>query len=332
MMSQARPLISVVVLSYDRPDYLREALRSLLEQTYENLEIIVVDNESKSSREIASVVGDFEGVRLIHNQHNLGYAGGMNRGLQSASGLYVYLTEDDIVLEADCISRLVQFVERHPSTGLAAPIMYNKKERTILCAGGEFELGAVYRKRVYGAGELDTGQFSHPFNVTYIDGAAMFACADLLKKLHGFREEFFMYVEAVELCARVIEQGRTLAVVPQAKVYHFEPPEGPTAPEIEFHKIKNFFSLYLLHAPARHLPEFVCRYAVFNTIRSILGGKGDTLILLKALLWVLRRTPSLLRERYQRQLSVSDSERAPVDQLQDETFYFPETLRHPSIK
>ena len=111
-MSLASPTVSVVLLSYNRPAYLREALDSLLAQSYENLEITVVDNPSPASAEIARLVGQYPNIKLIRNESNLGYAGGMNRGIESASGRYVCLTEDDIVLEKDCIRRLVEFITK----------------------------------------------------------------------------------------------------------------------------------------------------------------------------------------------------------------------------
>ena len=292
------PRVSVVLLSYNRPAFLREALAALLVQSYKNFEITVVDNPSPASEEIAQFVSQYPGVTLIQHQTNLGYTGGMNKGIASASGDYICLTEDDIVMDQDCIQRFVEYMDDHPATGLIAPIIYNKAGRTIRWAGGRFELGGVYRMKIYGAGESDIGQFPDPFEVNFIDGATMFARADLWKSLSGFREDFFMYAEAVDLSIRVAKSGKKLEVVPQAKVYHFEPPENPTPPEIEFHKIKNFFSLYLLHAPLRVLPEFVCRYAVLNTLRSLLGRRGNTFLRLRALFWVLKRTPYLLKERY----------------------------------
>lgn len=299
MVKISPPIVSVVLLSYNRPAYLQEALASLLSQSYSKLEITVVDNPSPASAEVARLVGQHPNVKLIQNSDNQGYAGGMNRGLERAAGSYVFLTEDDIVLDSDCIKRLVEYMDGHDSAALVSPIIYNKTERTIRCAGGELVLGGVYHRKINGAGERDTGQFSVPFDVKYIDGAAMFARADFWQRFKGFREEYFMYVEATELCARVLKSGQKMAVVPQAKVYHFEPTDGPTPPEIEFHKVKNFFSLNLLHAPARHLPEFICRYAVINTVRTLLGRTGSPpLTFLKALWWVMRRTPSLLRERY----------------------------------
>jgi GT2 family glycosyltransferase len=292
------PLVSVVFLSYNRPTFLQEALASVVHQSYENLQITVVDNPSPSSGEVSRLVEGHPTVKLIQNSTNLGYTGGMNKGIQQATGDYVFLTEDDIVLERDCIQRLVEYLEKHPSADLASPIIYNKTSNTIRCAGGDFALGGVYRKQVFGAGEIDVGQFPHPFVVNYIDGATMFARREFWQHFKGFREEYFMYVDAVELCARVRKLGKQMVIVPEAKVYHFEAQEKLTPPEIEFHKVKNFFSLYLLHAPMRSLPEFFFRYAVINTARTLLSRKGSTpRTFLKALLCVVKSTPSLLRER-----------------------------------
>jgi hypothetical protein len=88
-----------------------------------------------------------------------------------------------------------------------------------------------------------------------------------------------------------------MAIVPRAKVYHIEPSPGAVSPELQFHKIKNFFSLYLLHAPARVLPEFICRYAIWNILRTMLKSRELSGPSLRALLWVLKRTPALLMER-----------------------------------
>lgn len=297
----AQPLVSVVLLSYNRPHLLAEALASLCRQSYQNLEVTVVDNPSPASAEVARVVSQFAGVRLLQTERNLGYAGGMNRGLAAASGDYVYLTEDDIVLESCCIETLVEFLESNGLADLVAPIIYNKTSGTIRCAGGNLALGGVYRRSINGAGEPDVGQFPRAFDVTYIDGATMFARREFWTKFKGFREEYFMYVDAVELCARVAKSRRRMTIVPQAKVHHFEPTVGPASPELEFHKLKNFFAVNLLHAPVRCLPEFVCRYAVINGVRAVFSRHGRSpRVFFKALAWVVKKTPSLLKERVER--------------------------------
>lgn len=295
-MNGVSPTISVVVLSYNRPALLAESLSSLQSQTYRACEVTVIDNPSPASEEVARVVEQFMGFNLIKSRVNLGYAAGMNRGLELSAGEYTLITEDDIVLDRDCIRHLVEYAEANPETGLAGPLLYNKSEGTIRCAAGDFELGGVYRIKIYGAGERDEGQFPHPVQVTYIDGAVMFARTDFWRRLGGFREEFFMYGESVELCAKVAKKGKRLTLVPQAKVYHFEPPaDANSSPEFVFHRHKNFFALYLLHARARCLPEFFARYAALGLLRAATNGSWRPF--LRALFWTARRAPSLLRER-----------------------------------
>lgn len=275
----------------------------MLGQSYKNLEIIVVDNPSPSSAEIALIVSQYSNVKLIQNSVNSGFTGGMNRGLHEASGEYVYLTEDDLIVQDTCISKLVNHQENSPATGLAAPIIYNQRDHTIISAGAELILGPIFYKKMLGEGETDTGQFPQTFSVTAIQGSAIFGRLQLFKRLNGFREDFFMYAEDNELCLRVLKLGLNITVVSQAKVYHLGQTKRADPPEIEFHKTKNFFSLYLLHAPARHLPEFVCRYAVVNTVCAVLGkGPSRPRPLLKALYWVAKNSPALLKDRYRQNM------------------------------
>lgn len=300
-MTEQGPTVSVVVLSYNRPHLLREALRSLSAQSCAPHEIIVVDNRSPRSAEVARVVSEFPSAQLVANDANLGYAAGMNRGIRLATGCYTYLTEDDITLDADCLRHLVTFLETSATPTLAAPLMYNRGAGTIRCAGGSLSLGGIYRRTTFAEGAHDTGQFPRPFHVSYIDGAGIFARTRFLQETGGFREDFFMYVEAVEFCARVEKRGGRLALVPAAKTYHFEPGANANdSPELNYHRVKNLFALYVLHAPLRVLPEFALRYVVWGTLRSLSpgsGGRGAARAHLSALVWLLKRLPSLARER-----------------------------------
>jgi GT2 family glycosyltransferase len=296
-MSESQPKVSVVILSHDRPALLRSVIDSVVAQTYQHLEIIVVDNRSRASEEIARLVGSYAGVRLVRNDSNLWYTGGMNRGLAAATGHYIHFMVDDVQLDPDCISHLVEYAESHPSAGLLSGIMYYEDRRTILFAGGEFALGGIYRKKVYGEGQPDVGQFREPFKVSCVDGAMIFSRLEFIRQLKGFREDFLIYLDSIELSARALKLGKEIVIVPQAKTFVTNAPHAFTDRGIAFHKIKNLFAFYLLHARARVLPEFFCRYALLALARAALSKNGNPRALLKALVWVARRTPSLLRER-----------------------------------
>jgi GT2 family glycosyltransferase len=297
-MSNSAPTVSIVLLSYNRPELLREALDSLVAQSYPPFEIIVIDNCSPKSAQAARVVEQYPRVKLIKSVVNLGYAGGMNLGIKEVTGQYTYLTEDDIVLDKDCVKQLTDYMEANQATAIASPVMYNQTAGTIRCAGGEVALGGIYLRKTYNETNRGADKFPKQFDVSFLDGAALFTRTDFLQSTGGFREEFFMYGEAVEFCVRVGKTGKKMTVVPDAKVYHVEPPENANiSPEFAFHRYKNLFSLYLLHAPARCLPEFLARYVALGGLRAILGRGGNIRMLLKALFWILKRTPALLKER-----------------------------------
>lgn len=292
------PRVSVIVLSHDRPVYMKPVLDSLMAQTYDNLEIIVVDNKSRSSDQIEAIVRDYPRVRLIKNCANLGFTGGMNKGIEAATGRYGYFTLDDIILEKDCIFQLTSFMESNPQSGLVSGILYQEDGETIVCAGGEFDLSSVYKRVFLGTGEKEAGQFSQPFNVTWIPGGTIFTRLDLMRRLNGFRQEFFMYSEDVELCARVLKLGYNLTVVPQAKVFVINAPHAFTSEEMAFHKFKNFFSVYLLHARLSVLPEFYLRYGVINLLRAFFSNRKIVWPMVRAWGWFLLKTPSLVKDRY----------------------------------
>ena len=297
-MSNSLPLVSIIVLSHDRPDYLRKVLDSITEQSHPNLEIIVVDNRSGSSDQIAAVVRDYGGVKLIQNGFNIGFTGGMNKGIRAASGDYVHCTVDDVLLDKDCIRLLAEHMESHPSVGLASGILFDETGETIRCAGGEFNLTPVYRQKIFGVGEKDKGQFSKPYEVKYVPGGMTFCRLDLMKELNGFREEFFMYAEDADLCARVTKLGYAITVVPQAKVCVLDAPHAFKSEGIAYHKIKNHLSLYLLHAPLRVLPEFYLRYSIATLFRAVAFDRKLVWPLVKAWRWFLVKMPTFVKERW----------------------------------
>lgn len=297
MSKESKPLVSVVVLSHDRPEHLPKVLDSIVGQTYPAVELLVVDNRSARSREIARLVSAYPGARLVALDRNVGYTGGMNRGIREAAGEYVYLTVDDCALAADCVERLVEDAEAHPSEGLRAGIIMREDRRTIVCAGGEFALAPVYLRRDIGAEEEDRGQFAEPFEAACLDGAMVFARLPYLRALGGFREEFFIYSDSIELSARVRKAGGRVRIVPSARAYVFDAPHVFTEERISFHKMKNLWAMYLLHARWRVLPEFFLRYAVVVPLRTMRRNRKTVGPLCKAWAWFLYRSPSLLLER-----------------------------------
>jgi GT2 family glycosyltransferase len=291
----SRPLVSVVILSYSRPEPLRRAIESVAEQSYPSLDILVVDNRSRKSEEIGRMVSRFPRVRFIANDRNLGFAGGMNTGIEAAAGEYAYLTEDDVALRPGCLSAMMDYAQRHPDAGLVAPVMYDQSSGAVRSAGGRFALDPVFNLKIIT--ERVAGQGPQPFDVMYVPGASILARTSLLRSLGGFREDFFLYQEDLELCIRVLKSGHRIVTVPGAAVEHVDPPPGPASDEIEYFRIRNLFATYVLHAPADILPAFAVRYGLIDLARTAVQNPRRALLMAKAWMWVARRSPHLIRDR-----------------------------------
>ena len=113
------PLVSVVIPTYERPQFLEGAIRTSLAQTYENTEIIVV-NDGSSEQYADEIVSDFpEGVTCIQHDENKGLSAARNTGIREAKGEYVAFLDDDDRWHETKISRQVEALERDHTAGLA---------------------------------------------------------------------------------------------------------------------------------------------------------------------------------------------------------------------
>jgi len=112
------PHVSVIIPVYNAQKYVGEAIRSIVAQTYSDLEIVVVDDASTdSSMEEVRRVKDGR-VRLVQNRVNGGQSRARNAGFEAAQGRYLALLDADDVALSDRIARQVDYLDRHPSVGL----------------------------------------------------------------------------------------------------------------------------------------------------------------------------------------------------------------------
>ncbi len=125
------PLISVLICSYNAEKFIGATLRSVLNQTYEHLEVLVLDNRSQDG-----TVGVVEGLqwgeprlKLYRGEENLGAYGGLNYLLDEAAGKYIAVNDHDDIWHPDKIERQVKFLEENPEYAGCGTAMVNHYER-----------------------------------------------------------------------------------------------------------------------------------------------------------------------------------------------------------
>lgn len=113
-----RPLVSVCIPAYNNAGYIKDTIMSILKQTYQNIELIVVDDHSTDNTvEVLESIND-ERLKIYRNEHNLGMVGNWNRCLELATGEYVKLICADDMIARDAIEKEAKAMKKHPTVNL----------------------------------------------------------------------------------------------------------------------------------------------------------------------------------------------------------------------
>ncbi|MBI2679394.1 MAG: glycosyltransferase family 2 protein [Candidatus Solibacter usitatus] len=219
MSAGQSPLISVIVVNWNRCALLRACLQSLKRQAGASLEVIVVDNGSQDGS-VEMAAREFSGfVRLICNTENRGFCAANNQGIRAARGAFIALLNNDAEAEPCWLSALQGAFAAGPEIGMAASkiVMYEDPGR-IDKAGHLIYPDGQNRGR--GTGEPDDGRYDRPEEVLWPDGCAAMYRKQMLDQIGGFDEDFFAYGDDAELGLRARIAGWRCLYVPGAVVRH----------------------------------------------------------------------------------------------------------------
>lgn len=116
-MSEETPLVSVIVPAYNAEKYIEEAIQSVVDQAYQNWELIIVDDGSTDAT--SQIIASFEDKRiLLIEQENAGVSAARNRGLSEVKGKYITFLDADDVLPPQSLKARVEYLESHPDVDL----------------------------------------------------------------------------------------------------------------------------------------------------------------------------------------------------------------------
>jgi len=216
------PKVAIILLNWNSFDHTSNCIESLQLCDYPNFEIIVVDNGSiDGSGNLLKA--KFPKIILIASATNEGFAAGNNRGFSYAienQFAYAMMLNNDVFVEPDFISKLINYMEAHPETGAIQPKIFFNHDRKKIWNGGSYFLswlGWTYSKKyMRSAGALQS-QFQQ---VDWITGCAFLTKISILKEVGLLEEAFFIYYEDVDLSFRIRSKGYQLTFHPESIIYH----------------------------------------------------------------------------------------------------------------
>lgn len=290
--------LSIVTLSYNTKDLTLNCLKSIVSQYKQELEkneleIIVVDNASidgsvESIKYYVSSIKYEEKIKLIQSKENLGFGRGCNLGAKAAKEKYLlFLNSDTEILDKGLIG-MTKFLDDNPRVAILGGRLENSDGSLQPSAGKFYNL---FNLLIMLLGFERFGFLRSSPNkiqkVDWVSGACLMIRSDIFKKLNGFDEKIFMYVEDMEICFRAKKIGFLTYFYPNLLLKHKSlGSSNRTFAIINIYKgILHFYSKHKTHL------EYLIAKALLIT-------KAEILILVGAITF-----NSDLRNRYRKAIS-----------------------------
>lgn len=218
MTDQESPLISVVVLNWNGNKVLENCLRSLYNQTYRPLEIIVVDNASTDGS-VDLLKQKFQDVHLIVNKKNLGFGAGNNIGILASKGKYIMILNNDTQLDPKCIEELKRSIEKDEKYGACASKILLASEPDIIDGAG---IVVCPDGLSFGRGRLEKrDRYEEEEEIFFASDCACLYRREMLEDIGLYDEDFFAYADETDMGWRAQLAGWKCIYSPKAIVYHY---------------------------------------------------------------------------------------------------------------
>lgn len=225
------PKISIVIANRDHPEDLKRCVTSIMEKsTYENYEIIVVENNSRM-REIFDYYETLKAfphvrVAVYESEGSFNYSAVNNFGVANAQGDYILLLNNDTqVITVNWMEELLMYAQREDVGAVGGKLYYGNK--TIQHAGVVLGLGAHrtaghshYGQHRENLGYM--GRLCYAQNVSAVTGACLLVKKSLFEKAGGLDESFAISLNDVDFCLKLRRMGLLNVFTPFAELYHFE--------------------------------------------------------------------------------------------------------------
>ena len=227
--------LSIVIVNYNGGELVDLCMASLRQHPLHDLmEVIVLDNGSTDGS-AERIEKDYEQVVMVRLGANLGLAKAFNEGIRLSSGRYIMSLDNDTEVLDGSLDALVEFLDAHPQVGVAGSRLLNP-DLSIQQTARRFPhpLNALFGRRSWLTKWFPNNPISRrylmpefesseePYCVDWVSTAALVARREVIEKVGGLDEGFFVYWVDADWCYRVNKGGWEIYCVPASKVIHNE--------------------------------------------------------------------------------------------------------------
>lgn len=283
-------LISIITINYncylETCNFLDSIKKSLPPCSDYNYEVIVVDNASIGN-DVILLKEKYPWVKVISSETNRGFSGGNNLGIANSSGNYYLFINNDVIIDYDIITPLLNRFHENDKTGVVTPKILDFETRRIIYAGSK-PLGSYLIRIHYYDDEISA---SRSFSIPYAPGTAMLVKKEVVDRVGTWPELYFLYEEELDWCLNIGKYGYEIWYESKAFIYHKgSMTTGKNSPLVQYYTIRNRLLIFKRNLKGWHkycsivftigvsVPQKCLRY-IFNhqysLIRATLNGVSD---------------------------------------------------------
>lgn len=266
-MGQSTDLVCIVLVNWNGWKDTTACVLSCMSLDHPRFDVIVVDNGSTDSS--VTELRKLEAATIIEAGRNLGFAGGNNLGIAEAlkrGASYVWLLNNDTVVEKDSLSALVDALETDRSIGMVGSKIYFSDRPDVLWFAGGCISPCWGRTFHRGEGERDRGQYDDERDVDYVSGASLLVRRSVIEQLGPMPEDYFLYWEETDWCERARQSGWRVTYVPTSRVWHRV---GASTPDAKAYTNWRYEGRNRVMFYRRNRPRATARVAALALVNSL---------------------------------------------------------------
>ncbi|WP_051254703.1 glycosyltransferase family 2 protein [Halobacillus kuroshimensis] len=269
MKKKAPPSVCVVIVNFNGTKDTLDCLDSLTDQTYPNIQVIVVDNASDNQEELETALLPYS-CHLVQLEENRGFAAGNNAGVKYAMEQlhpdYILMLNNDTVVSPDFLSPLVYELQQDTGVGACCShINYHNPSKQTWYGGGyiNWKTGtAVHALQDY--------QSSSSRDVEFLTGCALLFPTRMIQEIGYLNEDYFLFYEDTEFCVRMKKAGYRLRYVPESLIYHkVSATAGFRSPLANYYGTRNKIQFMYLHSNRLNYTFFLCYFSMKTVVKLL---------------------------------------------------------------
>lgn len=296
-MDKQFPLITVIIVYWNGVNYIDRCLNALFAQTFQDFEVVLVDNGSTDNF-IDDIEKRWPSLQILRLEQNLGFAAANNIAAKKARGEWLALLNTDAFPRPGWLAALLQAADEHPDLFFFTSCQIQANNPDLLDGtGDEYNIGGIAWRRQFAMPVEDAVQVVD--EVFSACGAAAFYPKGAFVSVGGFDEDFFSYLEDVDLGFRLRLKGFRCLYVPQAQVLHVGSASlGKESEFAVYHSQRNMLWTYIKNMPSPYIWLYLPYHIFMNLAFSLYYG----FCFCFCLSWRAKRDaliglPSMLRKR-----------------------------------